>query len=339
MSMLKFLKLLGRALLIGVLLIAIPGAGRAIWAVNQPTPTGVAATTLADRDGVFLNFNGAQVYVVTAGRVGDPVVVLVHGLLGSTREFDTLLPALTAAGFRAVAFDRPPFGLSDKSATQVFSLDAQAAMVWQVLDQLGIDKAILAGHSAGGPVVVRAAQAQPNRTRGLVLMAPAIGAANTSSNPAAPFILSILAQGANPIPPWAEAELRQQFSDDALLTFLAGNRSAPPAVFDARTRDGLTRFTRITGWEAGFRAYGQSILRETNAFTIDELNSVTTPSLIMWCTDDRLIPYDNSAAVVAALRQNELITLSACGHQPWNEQRAAFLTALGTFAQRLPAAP
>ena len=75
---------------------------------------------------------------------------------------------------RAVAIDLPGHGLSDKPADPAcYSLDAQVACVLAAMDALGIERAILTGHSMGGPICARAAVLAPARVAALALLAPA----------------------------------------------------------------------------------------------------------------------------------------------------------------------
>lgn len=78
----------------------------------QATPRPVTPQDLADPDGQFVEINGASVYYRARGPQDGPPVLLLHGFLGSTVSWDETLGILADAGYRAVAFDRPPFGLN-----------------------------------------------------------------------------------------------------------------------------------------------------------------------------------------------------------------------------------
>jgi pimeloyl-ACP methyl ester carboxylesterase len=107
-------------------------------------------------------------------RASERVVVCVHGWACSVYSFRRLMPLLADRGMRAVAVDLPGHGLSDKpGAAGRYTLDAQVECVLAAMDALGIDRALLAGHSMGGPICARAAVLAPERVTALALLAPA----------------------------------------------------------------------------------------------------------------------------------------------------------------------
>lgn len=102
------------------------------------------------------------------------VVVCVHGWACSVYSYWLLMPLLAAEGIRTVAMDLQGHGLSDKPAdVRFYTLDALVRSVVDTMDALGINSAVLAGHSMGGPVCARLAVTSPQRVRGLALLAPA----------------------------------------------------------------------------------------------------------------------------------------------------------------------
>src|SRR5581483_10440425 len=111
--------------------------------------------------------DGLRLHYLDEG--AGPAIVLLHGLGASTFAFRHNVPAL-ACRFRVVAVDLPGHGLSGRDAPDL-SLSAQARYVSGLLDQLGIERAVVVGHSMGGGVAQRIAIAQPGRVAGLVLIA------------------------------------------------------------------------------------------------------------------------------------------------------------------------
>jgi pimeloyl-ACP methyl ester carboxylesterase len=104
--------------------------------------------------GQMATINGAELYYEVRGPDDGPVVQLLHGSLGSLEEFDGLVPALLAAGYRTVAFDargRSTWGDGEFSYAQMAS-DALG-----LLDYLGIARADVVGWSQGGSVALELA--------------------------------------------------------------------------------------------------------------------------------------------------------------------------------------
>jgi pimeloyl-ACP methyl ester carboxylesterase len=97
-----------------------------------------------------------------------PAVLLVHGLNGFKEGWGRLPGALAAAGLRAVAVDLPGFG--DAPRLRRTTPQAMARAIEQLLAELA--PAGLVAHSLGTQVAMLAADAHPERVRGLALLAP-----------------------------------------------------------------------------------------------------------------------------------------------------------------------
>lgn len=122
--------------------------------------------------------------VLVAGDPRGTRVVLVHGTPGSADAWaDYLLDP--PAGVELVALDRPGFGRS-APADAVTSLAAQAAAVAALLPDDG-RRAVLVGHSLGGPIVARVAAEHPQRVAALVLLAAALDPALEKIHPLQPL--------------------------------------------------------------------------------------------------------------------------------------------------------
>jgi pimeloyl-ACP methyl ester carboxylesterase len=112
---------------------------------DAPPPVGQMAT-----------INGAELYYEVRGPDDGPVVQLIHGSLGSVEDFDSLVPALLAAGYRTLAFDARARGRSTWGDAPL-TLAQMAADAVELLDHLGIERADVVGWSQGGGVVLELA--------------------------------------------------------------------------------------------------------------------------------------------------------------------------------------
>jgi pimeloyl-ACP methyl ester carboxylesterase len=98
-------------------------------------------------------------------------VVLLHGLTATRRYVVHGSRALERAGHRVIAYDARGHGGSDPA--QPYDYPALAADLLGVLDERGIDRAVLAGASMGAHTALRVALDAPDRVAGLVLITPA----------------------------------------------------------------------------------------------------------------------------------------------------------------------
>jgi len=102
-----------------------------------------------------------------AGEGPDPLVCL-HGITAQHRAFNGLARNLVPAHSLA-AVDLRGRGGSDKPDSG-YGLDAHASDVIRILDHLGLESAVLVGHSMGGFVALQTALRHPNRVRAIVLL-------------------------------------------------------------------------------------------------------------------------------------------------------------------------
>ena len=114
---------------------------------------------------------------------GARSLLLLHGFAASTFSWREVLAPLAEFG-RTVAYDRPAFGLTERPLPESWQGDwdsqnpypaaAQTELTVGLMDELGMDKAVLVGNSAGGTVAMLTALAHPERVEALVLVDPAV---------------------------------------------------------------------------------------------------------------------------------------------------------------------
>jgi pimeloyl-ACP methyl ester carboxylesterase len=116
--------------------------------------------------------NGIRIHIAEQGE--GPLVLLCHGFPESWHSWRHQLPALAAAGFRAVAPDMRGYGRTDRpEAIDEYTLLHLVGDMVGLLDALGADKAVIAGHDWGAPVAWHAALLRPDRFQAVIgLSAP-----------------------------------------------------------------------------------------------------------------------------------------------------------------------
>jgi len=110
-----------------------------------------------------------DLHLVEAGT--GPLVVLLHGFPGTWRAWRAQLPAIAAAGFRAVALDLRGNGTSSAPAdVAAHRLEALVDDVVAVVRSLGESTAVVVGHDVGSPVAAGAALLRPDVVRAVGLL-------------------------------------------------------------------------------------------------------------------------------------------------------------------------
>jgi pimeloyl-ACP methyl ester carboxylesterase len=139
------------------------------------TRAAVIAIERADPpQGQFVEVRGARLHVVDIGSrdLEEPPIVLIHGASANLQSMRQPLGALLACEHRVLLFDRPGHGWSTRGSLADSTPQAQADMIAEALDKLGISRAIIVGHSWGGALVAAFAIQHPERVAGLVMLAP-----------------------------------------------------------------------------------------------------------------------------------------------------------------------
>jgi pimeloyl-ACP methyl ester carboxylesterase len=117
--------------------------------------------------------DGVKVRVLESIPEQREAVLLVHGWGGSVYSFSETIPAIAAAGYRAIAIDLPGHGLSDKPTdSSHYTTNALAKAVMSVADALGVRRFTYVGHSLGSMLGLELALQGERRIERLVLISP-----------------------------------------------------------------------------------------------------------------------------------------------------------------------
>ena len=111
-----------------------------------------------------------NVAVVDEGE-GETTLLLVHGLGSYIKGWKKNIPELSQR-FRVIAVDLPGYGKSDKEAYQ-YSLSFYAEVLTELLDEMGVERVVMVGHSMGGQISMITALNHPEKVEKLVLISPA----------------------------------------------------------------------------------------------------------------------------------------------------------------------
>ena len=122
--------------------------------------------------GPILHVDGFAVHAHVAG--DGPDLILIHGASGNTRDFTFDLIDRLTGDFRVIAFDRPGLGHSDPLHTRGETPFEQAEILDKAAEMLGVERAVVLGHSYGGAVAMAWALNHPERVGAVVSLAGAV---------------------------------------------------------------------------------------------------------------------------------------------------------------------
>jgi pimeloyl-ACP methyl ester carboxylesterase len=133
------------------------------WLIGRAHPPG----------GHFIKVRRLRQHVVELGTAatGAPPIVLIHGAGCNLEDMRLAFGERLAARHRVILIDRPGMGWSKRRGRDGSAPQFQAAILRELLDQLGVARAIIVGHSWGGALAASFALDYPDRTAALVLLA------------------------------------------------------------------------------------------------------------------------------------------------------------------------
>lgn len=142
---------------------------------------------MADIRHQIVSTNGIRIHTAECGE--GPLVLLVHGFPESWYSWRYQLPALAAAGYRAVAIDVRGYGRSSAPpAIEDYRMLKMVGDVVGLVPALGADRATLVGHDWGAPIVWNSALLRPDLFRGVAgLSVPYSSPAAAGARPTAGF--------------------------------------------------------------------------------------------------------------------------------------------------------
>jgi pimeloyl-ACP methyl ester carboxylesterase len=231
---------------------------------------------------------GYRIHYDVLGPEDGPAVVLVHGLGGRAEDWLRLAPYLAKTGYRVYMPDLPGFGRSEWPPDFSYSVRDQAAVVLGFADAMGLKQVDLGGLSMGGWIAQRVALEHPERVRRLMLF-DSVGLAIAPAWDTRLFT------------PTTPAEVDQL---DALLM------PHPPPVPGFIARDVL-RISRKHAWVV--RRAMATMLTGQDA-TQSELPGLKMPVLIVWGTEDRIVPLSQGETMQGLIPGAKLEAIDGCGH-------------------------
>ncbi|MGV8894534.1 MAG: alpha/beta fold hydrolase [Burkholderiaceae bacterium] len=269
---------------------------------------------------MLTNIHGVEAYCYTGGKPFNPLlptVVFIHGAQHDHSIWILQTRYFAHHGFNVLALDLPGHGRSKGAA--LASVEALAGWVLALLDAVGVEKAILVGHSLGSLVALEAACQAPDRVSKLALVGTVYpmkvsdilldAAKNAEQN--AIDMVNI----------WSHTSVAQKPSSPGPGFYVMGcnqrlmqriSKINPDHVF-------YTDFTACDAYANGDIA----------------AQSVQCPTLFLLARRDIMTPLKASAGLIKAIAHAQVVQLDNCGHNLMAEQPDAVLDALYSFANTI----
>jgi non-heme chloroperoxidase len=237
-------------------------------------------------------------------------IVLLHGITDSWRSFEAVLDLLPD-DVHVLAPMLRGHGDADRPSSG-YSPDELAVDVADVLVHLGVRSAILVGHSLGAVVACRFAALHPDLTAGLVL---AGGFAEPGRNAALLELVEFA------------AELRDPIDRDVVVDFQQGTvaRPVPADRMNVFVDESMKVPARV--WQAAAAGL-------VDVDVLDDLRGSTTPTLLVWGTEDPFAPWEEQELLADVLGDATILPYPGTGHAVHWEQPGRFAADLMAWWSR-----
>lgn len=255
--------------------------------------------------GTFIAVDGVRLHYKMTGAEDAPAVLVLHGASSNLEEPYTALSG-TFSGYRTIWLDRPGLGWSERPDVW-WNPQREAALIARFIDEIGVDEAVVVGHSWGAAITARLALDHPEHVTGLVLLAPAVRA-------------------------WVgDAAFYNKATHWPVLGTLV-TRIVVPTIGRARLEDGvqdafapepvpenyiqnthLPLILRASNWKAN--AHDMANVNDFLAAQEERYGEITAPTLILAGPPDTVVATDRHAVPVSRTMPNaELHLIDGAGH-------------------------
>jgi pimeloyl-ACP methyl ester carboxylesterase len=285
------MKTLGRLLLLVVLVVSIFGGvfyAQPLWVLEQEIHLRLLLHRVQSNY-VMMPEGRVHYYEAESTVPGGGIpLVLVHGLADSDESWAPMLERLKRSGFHVYAPDLLGYGRSPKPSDSDYSISTQEQFVADFVHSIGLQKPDIGGWSMGGWVVLKLALDHPELVDRVVVYDSA-------------GIRQQVTGGVQIFHPTTEADLQH-------LGNLLEPKAKPLPEFVLR---------------AALRHFGQgqwvvdrsmASMEAGNDLLDARLSGFTAPLLIVWGSDDQLLPLSIGQQMHALDARSELDILKDCGH-------------------------
>lgn len=295
-----------------VALVAVVVALFWLWTPDKPRSELQARYLASPND--LVQVGPWRLHVRDSGARDAPAVVMLHGFGASLHTWEVWAQALSAT-HRVIRLDLPGHGLSEPDPANDYTDTRSIELVLALMDQLGVARASIVGHSIGGRIAWSLAARHPERTHRLVLVAPDGFASPGFEYGKAVEVPAVL------------GAMRYVMPKAVLRMNLAPAYADPAFLTDTLTTRYHDLMLAPGGREAMLKRLEQTVLTDP----VPWLNMIAAPTLLVWGEADAMIPVANAQDYLGAVKGSRLVTLPGVGHLPHEEAALAAFAAVADF--------
>lgn len=256
----------------------------------------------------FVSVDGHRIRYLEGGDPTNGTIVLLHGLGGSAERWSQASPLLEKH-FRVIVPDLIGFGYSDKPSLD-YTIELFVSFLDKFVRTVCNQRVFLVGASLGGQIAAMYAASHPASIRKLVLASPA-GVMKSSTSALDSYVMAAM------YPNTQSASQAFQAMD------ASGNIPDEGLIND---------FVKRMKMSNAKMAFMSTILGLKNAYLSDSiLHSIDHSTLLVWGSDDPVIPIRYAGYFISAMRDCTLFKMDGCGHAPYVQKPELFVSRVMDF--------
>ena len=277
----------------------------------------------ANSSSSFIAVNGMDVHFRDEGLQTDTIpIVLIHGTGASLHTFNAWSDRLKKS-HRIIRMDLPAYGLTGPFPDGNYTMAHYTTFLKDFLTALNIKQCVLAGNSLGGAIAWNFTLEQPSMVTKLILI-DASGYPIASKSVPIAFSLAKI-----PV-------------INKLLSFITPRflvrSSVENVYFDSSKVTDLVveRYFNLTLRAGNRKAFVDRLKTPKDTSTYNNIKYIQQPTLILWGSQDLLIPVENAYKFQEDLPNNTLVILENTGHTPMEESPLESLAPVLNFLKTWP---
>jgi len=269
----------------------------------------------------FVKVNGIDVHYVKKG--SGPPVLLIHGLGEFFESWMFNIDGLSSE-FTVYAMDLPGHGLSEEW-TDEYNIESGTRFLYGFMEAVGIDKAVIVGHSLGGPMTVGLAVRHPEKVEKLVL----VNSGGFDDHVSMGYRLATV-----PVLGRIMLGPRQIFNRKTIRFGMRRQFFNAGAVPEAWVEAACTHFRRpnrnsmlmkIIRSYTGLRGIKKDVT------ILNLLPEIHQPVLIVHGENDNVVPVEKVREACRLIDSAAVTIFNECGHNPHIEKSSEFNEAVASF--------
>ncbi len=252
--------------------------------------------------------NGNRIRYLEGGDPKNGTIVLLHGLGGSAERWSKAGP-LFEKHFRVVIPDLIGFGYSDKPSVD-YTIELFTTFLEQFIRTICHQRIFLVGASLGGQIATEYTFSHPATISKLILASPA-GVMKSSTPALDSYVMAAM------YPTVQTTSIAFQAMD--------GSDEKP----DEYTINSFIKRMKLPNAKMSFLS---TTLNLKNSYLTDSiLHSIDHPTLLVWGSDDPVIPIRYAGYFTSAIRNSTLFSMDGCGHAPYYQKPEIFVKRVVDF--------